>query len=113
MYKNNINIFEDLKEKEYEIQGVDEFNKIIHIDNHDIFILHLNIRSISGNIILMESLVQKLSLKPTIIICSEAWIPHIKGFLDLNGYFLRFNNNSSINKSDGLYLVYTDVTTME
>ena len=104
MAVKNIHVFNELLYKELIFNNCDEFNQNILTSKEDIFILHLNIRSISRNHILLAALIANFTKEPEIIICTESWITHIKGLIDLDGYSMQ-TNESSINKCDGV-LIY-------
>ena len=88
MAVNNIDVLNELSDKELIFNTCDDFNQNMLINKNDIFILHLNIRSITRNHILLAALIANLDKHLDIIICSESWIFHIKGLIELEGYIM-------------------------
>uniref|UniRef100_A0ABD2W639 BTB domain-containing protein n=1 Tax=Trichogramma kaykai TaxID=54128 RepID=A0ABD2W639_9HYME len=55
----------------------------------------------------MIGILQVLSRKPDVIICTEAWLKDCMMFIELNGY-KRKDNQSRINRSDGVVIYVKD-----
>lgn len=69
----------------------------------DLMILHLNVRGLNSNFGNLELFIEKLSMKPDIIVCSENWsLPCYTLFMikDNDCYY----NHSTVNKADGVVI---------
>lgn len=88
-------------------------DKIKHNCN---YILSVNIRSLKKNFSQLELLVESLTIKPTVIVCSETWNLSYYQYFQIPGYNIYYNE-STINQNDGvvMYLknnLYVDVETV-
>ena len=99
--------FNSISDKEIIFKDVSSLNDSFIDYNDSLKILHVNIRSLNSNLVHLQTLVERLKVKPSIIICSEAWLLNCTEFGDLTGY-LCFSNNSIINKADGLLMYIND-----
>lgn len=93
--------FSELIQSEYVFENSIEFNENVIFQYNDLFILHLNIRSVTNNIELLEAYLHNFQTKPDIIYCSESWLMHLKGFIDIDGYNM-YTNESTLNRADGV-----------
>ena len=80
----NINFNFNINEEIFE--SIEECNFSNFTKPGELSILHINIRSKSCNIKLLEAFVFRLKNKPDAIICSEAWLPVCHGFVNIQGY---------------------------
>ena len=97
---NSLNINESEIEKIVEkISDINTFT----VNKNDFLIMHINIRSICGNILHLCTLLDNLLIKPDILVCTEAWLTTCYGFIDLSEYNY-YTNESQLNKADGVVI---------
>ena len=59
---------------EMAFNNVEEFNCNENFGDSELLILHVNIRSVSKNLIDLEALINTFLKKPDVLICSEAFL---------------------------------------
>lgn len=77
------------------------------LDVKDGLILCINIRSLDHNFDKLQVFVERLKVKPYIIVCVETWDPTNFVCYKLKGYTL-YHNNSRINRADGVAVYISD-----
>ena len=98
-----IDIIDYKLSEENEFDSLSEFNKNSNFSQSNILILHVNIRSIRKNINSLVVLLNNMTHKPEIIICTEARLDDNISFIKLPGYF-HVLNKSTINICDGVVI---------
>ena len=73
------------------------------LKNNCNLILSLNIRSLNANFSQLEMLIESLTIKPTVIVCSETWNFSYYQYFQISGYN-RYYNESRINQNDGVVM---------
>lgn len=97
---------------ELAFNNIQEINENESFRNSELTIMHVNIRSISQNLVKLEALLESFQNKPQIVVCSEAWLKDNNNFIDIPGYEY-FVNDSSINKCDGVVLYIKSILKFE
>lgn len=93
----------DLKDFDEELvySSVEDFNNKFS-KKHGLIVLHVNIRSINCNINNLKLFLERLSVSPDVIVCSESRVP--KFDYDIEGYCTLHFNESTINICDGVIM---------
>ena len=91
----------DIIKEEISINNISDLNKIIDVSNNTI--IHVNIRSLNANFDRLEILVERLKIKPLVIVCNESWNLEYYKYYQLEGYNI-FYNDSKLNRSDGVVI---------
>lgn len=73
------------------------------LKRNDNLCLYVNIRSLNANFENLKILIERLKVKPYVIVCAETWNLEHCQYYRLNGYNLYYNE-SKINKSDGVVI---------
>ena len=73
MTSHNNALFDNLQHFNYADVFEDEFNDNINKNNIDLFLIHLNIRSLNANHRTLTALINYLNLKVDILCLSEIW----------------------------------------
>lgn len=92
-------------QSEITIPDMESLNKNMKANKENI--LFINIRSLDANFNKLQIFIERLEIKPCIIICVESWNLDYSNYFVLQGYKM-FYNNSRINKSDGVVVYIED-----
>lgn len=107
-FKNGHNDFfsdEDLGiTTEHEVDDVQSLNSLVNdFASPKLMILNVNIRSLNKNLDNLKVFIERLSLKPHVIVCSETFNLQCMELLQLDNYDMHYNS-SQINKNDGVII---------
>lgn len=93
-------------EDEFQILQAEEpcngvFNLNKRLKNEDNVVLYVNVRSLNANYEKLEIMINCLTTKPLVIVCTETWNLEFADYYHLDNYQI-FYNNSKLNKADGV-----------
>ena len=93
--------FDVISQKEQAFDNVQTLNK--SIDKNKNLILCVNIRSINQNFEKLETFIECLAVRPSVIICTETWNVQYTQLYNLSGY-KSYYSESKVNKADGVMM---------
>lgn len=76
--------------EETSVPNVEELNYLIGAKNFNIVLL--NVRSLNRNFNNLEVFIERFTIKPDIIVCTETWLLHDYNCYNLKNYKIFYNN---------------------
>lgn len=105
---NNLDFIESLQEElinEKIFYGLNSLNNYIEFNDENILLV--NIRSLNANFCNLNVFIERLEVKPCIIVCTETRVLAHYNEFSIKGYKI-FYNNSNINITDGVVMYIKD-----
>ena len=82
----NTNFYQEFINNEHVIDNINILNKYLASEKE--IILCINIRSLNANYNKLQTFLNSLDIKPSIIVCTETWNLEYYNFFNISGYNL-------------------------